>query len=147
MRRGTRLFFSIYAGFLVYSLLIFVGGNTGILAMKKILQNRAEIQNNIEELEKINRQLASRLESLRSDTRLLKLYARELGYFDKNEKIVKISGYRSQGSFYAVGRLLKEEAENPSLKPAFRSIAVAVGITFFILSGLIKKDRNGNQKK
>jgi hypothetical protein len=72
---------------------------------------RNTLTSNMKELENIYNDLRLDLRSLRTDARKVKLYSRELGFFEDDEYVMKIQGLDRQKIFYKVGTVLKRNTE------------------------------------
>lgn len=113
--RLPRLAVYLAIGFGVASLLTFLFGEGGVLEYRGAVGYRRQLEQNIGELKRINGQLLEDLEALRSDPELLRLQARQLGYFREDEHVVRIQGRTQPSNFYAIGRIIlrKPAARRP----------------------------------
>lgn len=147
MKRSFRLLLSVYIGFVLYSLLILFWGNSGFFSLQKLNNYHSRlIENNIN-LSKLNKELKSQMETLKHDSETIKVYARALGYFDQNERVMKVDGFRSKKNFYAVGKIVKFSEEDKNLQPIFRTSAIIVGIVAYFVLNSIKGKKDGNTKR
>ncbi|RKX79968.1 MAG: hypothetical protein DRP87_01065 [Spirochaetes bacterium] len=147
MKKGTRLFLALYTGFAVYSVLTFFFGNTGILAMKELEEYRDKLYENNRELEKINRQLSVELDALQSDPNLIRLHARRLGYFEEEERVIKLRGFKPDAGYYTIGKMITFRKSGIDLRPLFRAISVSMGIIFYLLTSGGGRRKIGTEKK
>ena len=134
------MLYSLYITFCVYSVLTLVWGSNGILEMRKLENFRYSIEKNIGNLETLHGDLADELDRLKSSSELIRLRSRELGYFEKDEVIIRIAGYHKLTNFYSVGRLIKHADLPKDRKQLFRTISICAGIAgcmlLFLLQGL-----------
>lgn len=124
--RLPRLIIYLALGFVCASLLVFVFGGAGLLEYRASSRHLRQLESNILELEAANARLRDDLEALRSDPELLRLQARELGYFREDEYVVRVEGATAPRNSYAVGRIILREPSLP--KPAWVFRGVGLGL-------------------
>jgi len=139
--------YAAYIGLIIYSLLNCFYGRAGFIAYDKLKIFEKEIYENISELEKLNGDLISEFERLRTSDELITLKARELGYIKDNEIMVKTSWEENRRNFYSIGRLLKNDFFMKSRKPMFRTISIGTAIVFFLLFLILLQRKNHDHKK
>jgi cell division protein FtsB len=76
----------------VYTILSMYNGPAGIVSYRALLIEREKIQENLEKLKIVNRELKGTMTALRSDAETIRIKARELGYGEQNERFVRIVG-------------------------------------------------------
>ncbi len=131
--------------FTVYSLGIFFAGETGVLAMDEMMYYRGELRENLSSLEKRHSDLAETMENLRSREDVVRLRARSLEYYGKNEKVVRISGWKNNRyQPYSPGRIIRFERHYTSSKASYRAAAAVGGLGLYILL-LLGARRNHRQ--
>ncbi len=147
MGRRTRLFLSLYAGFVVYCLAVLFWGQTGIVAHARLLGVEGRLQANMKNLEQINGRLQQEFEALRSDPAAIKLEARQLGYYAPGELPIYLSGYRGNQSSYEVGTVVNAAPPKMPGDSVFRVIGLAVALIFYLMSGIFLKNKNDHFRK
>jgi cell division protein FtsB len=125
---------SICAGTLVYVLLSFFCGESGLWAEKQLMKQKEQLVVNIDAIQSTNDELTIRKTSLLIDHAVISAYAKKLGFIQDNEKIVKISGIPSRPSINQnIGKkYLKSEIQ---FIPEW--ICKCLGSVFFFLSFII----------
>lgn len=134
MKRGISLLLGLYCAFLSYSLMTYIWGENGIIAYQKLENYKEQLNDNIEDLREVHQTLSVKTESLQSDAETLALSAREMGYYQENERIIYLEGYDSRKNLYVVGELMRpfsRDAVNPLV---FRVFAVIVGVVGYIIA-------------
>jgi cell division protein FtsB len=102
--KAVKYLFALWVGVLIYTLMSFFFGETGVSAYRQ-LQNEAKKQEaNIRDLKLLNAELENTMNSLLYDKDTLLLYAREQGYATAQERFVRIVGLGgSQKPVYSAG--------------------------------------------
>jgi cell division protein FtsB len=118
--RLSRLAIYFVMGFVFASVLQFLFGSGGILEYRASSGYRGQLERNIEELKRINLQLLQELDGLRSDPELLRLQARQLGYFRANEHVIRIEGTPPPKNFYTIGKIILRKPLAPNSPWVFR---------------------------
>ncbi|MCK5197994.1 MAG: septum formation initiator family protein [Spirochaetales bacterium] len=147
MKHGSRLLFSIYITFIVYSLLSLVWGAAGILqtSMLKVYKNKL-VQNTIE-LGEISNQLDLQFDRLRTDEDLIALKARELGFFREGEGELILKGYKKNSISYSVGSYYKNFNKKVTDNSRIRLFSTIIGILSFLLMTILKDNSNVHRRK
>lgn len=134
--KGTRFAVYLALGFILSSSLIFIFGESGVLRYRTLAGYREELAGNIEDLELLHRDLLYDLEALASDPERIALQARQLGYFQEQERLVRLEGYSPPRSVYTVGKILRRlpASENRSGDRLFRllgagAVACLIGLS------------------
>jgi hypothetical protein len=147
----TKLFLACYIGFLVYIISRSLFGVGGLVDYAALLQYRDRLNKNLIELAGIYDDLYHDLQSLQSNAEMVKLFGREMGYFAKDEYVVKFPGLKQRKSFYKVGTVLKRNQEtNNENQFIFICTGLAVGLLIYLFSTIFsdrKKSRYGHRKK
>jgi cell division protein FtsB len=126
----TKLFISLYIGFLVYIVLTAFFGSGGLLDYSALAGYKEVLQRNLDQLENIYHDLYSDLKSLTSDAQIVKLFSRDLQYYDKNEYVIKFQGLNTKKISYRVGTILKRKQEE---KIETRGYFIGVGFGVFLV--------------
>lgn len=82
------LILAFFSSFLVYSLLIFFQGETGIGAYGELDREKEKVEENLNELKAINSELNTYFNALRKDPEIIRIEARSLAYLGENETLV-----------------------------------------------------------
>ena len=77
--------------YIITSALFFFFGSGGLLDYRRLVTYRETVEENIDDLGRINSDLLSEVQALGSDPERLTLQARELGYFREGERIIRIT--------------------------------------------------------
>jgi cell division protein FtsB len=125
-----RLFPTLILVFAVSSLLIFLLGDSGLLARNDLAVYREQLAANVASLEARQADLESRLARLRSDPDTVRVLARGQGLYEPGEAVVRLEGAPSRPDINAVGDLLKyhggPEARNAVIKTAGVGLSIAL---------------------
>ena len=90
---GARVFFCAVAGVTMATIASFVLGASGLLSYRQLQAYDRSLEVSIAALGARNASLERRLAALRTNPELLRLYARELGYYRADEMVVRtVSG-------------------------------------------------------
>lgn len=128
--------YSLLAGLVIYSLLNFAGGDTGLAAMARAESYRDLLNTNLDSIREINRELNVDFDALSSDTEMIKLRARALGYFEKGDHLVNIANWNPESDEYKPGNVLKKEYRVHMDETRFRLTALAGSLFVMVLSVL-----------
>ena len=129
----SKLFYSLFIGLTIYSLLTFFEGETGLKSMAKVEAYKKILNANLENIKEINRKLGIKFDSLSSDNELIKLRARALGYFDKKDHIVHIANWNPDYNEYKPGHVIKKEYLTEVDEGQYRLISLGGGLFSLIL--------------
>lgn len=140
----SKLIYSIFVGFVLFSFLIFSEGDTGLKAMEKVESYRKMLDSNLESIRKINEELTVEFDSLSTDNDLIKLKARALGYFDINDHLVHIENWNPDYNEYRPGFVIKKEYLSEVDETPFRLIAVSgflISLVIMVLFEMAVRNR------
>jgi hypothetical protein len=104
-----------------------------------LTRHRDTLKDNLQNLKNINSELHRQLETLRTSPEIIRLLARELGYFRSDEKVITLNGNFSVYNFYEVGKLLQRVQVSKNRNLILRVIGIAVSILSVLLFILLKK--------
>jgi len=138
----------IALSFLVTSALYLAFGHGGMTDYRRLLQYRTLVEENIDELRRINDELLSEVDALGSDPERIVLQARELGYFREGEKVIRIAEQRRGGGYYTVGKVLRRKPKQPRADWPFRVTGLVLPILLLFVSMTVrrrKKRETGNR--
>lgn len=126
-----RVLFAAAFGTLVYVVVSLSGGPNGLWAAKQLDEQKRVLSVRTAEIQKINNELFLEYTALQKDPDVIAAYARKLGYINKNEKIVKITGLRQPPvMLYNTGVVLKRQ----KIFSFPEWFCKALGLTVFMLS-------------
>ena len=131
-----KLSYIIYTFFIslaIYSLLIFSEGDTGLKAMAKVESYRNLLNNNLESIREINDELTLDFDALSTDNEIIKLKARALGFFEKNDHLVHIENWNPDYNEYKPGFVIKREYLTDIDEKQFRLIAFSGALFCLVL--------------
>ena len=146
----TKIFISCYIGFLVYIILNSFFGSGGLFDYISSVQYKDKLNQNLNDLKIIYHDLFYDLKSLKSNAHIVKLYSRELGYFEPDEHVIKFQGMGAKKVFYKVGTVLKRnQTSKRETQVIFISVGCAVFLVVFLFSLLIpdRKKQTYDSKK
>jgi len=92
MNGVLKYLFAVWAGILVYVILSFSFGPTGLMAYRHLRNEQARQEENLERLWRLNLELENTVNALRHDRDTLAVFARELGYAAPGEYFIRIVG-------------------------------------------------------
>jgi cell division protein FtsB len=84
---------ALWTAVAVYTLVSLCAGSMGLSAYGELLAEKEKQKRNIENLGLINEELENTKNALLYDRDTIAIYARELGFGEKNEKFVRIVGF------------------------------------------------------
>lgn len=125
------LLYSLLVGLVIYSLLNFTEGDTGLEAMNRVESYRNLLNSNLDEINKINSELTVEFDALSSDSEMIKLKARALGYYDQGDHLVHIENWNPNYNEYNPGVVVKREYRIDVDEQPFRLMAISG--TLFVL--------------
>ena len=137
-----RILTYIILSFVIASLLFLLFGSGGVVDYRRLLGYRATVQENIDELERINRDLLAEVRALGSDPERLRLQARELGYFREGERVIRISGHERGKNYYTVGTILRRKPRPPRADWPFRAVGLALPFLLTVVSATVRRRKN-----
>jgi len=131
--KAVKYLFALWAGVLIYTLMSFFIGPTGLSAFQQLQNEFRKHEENIQNLRLTNMRLENTVNTLLYDRDTLVLYAREHGYTTGQEQIVRIVGLESsQRNVFTPGEVII--AANPQHTPhrVIKIIAFCTAITIFL---------------
>jgi cell division protein FtsB len=90
--RFLKFLLAVWITLATYTVAAFLWGPIGTSAYNQLVAERNKQRANIEALQSINRELEGTLNSLKYDSDTIRIYARELGYGQRDETFVRIVG-------------------------------------------------------
>lgn len=141
------LMYTLFAALAIYSLLVFSEGETGLKAMAKVESYKNLLNTNLESIRDINKELTIEFDALSSDSEMIKLKARALGYFDKNDHLVHVENWNPEYNEYKPGFVIKKEYRSSIDETHFRLLAFAGASFFMIILVLLEMSRKSRFKQ
>jgi len=135
------LLYTLFAALTIYSLLIFSEGDTGLKAMSKVESYRTLLNSNLDSIREINEELTIEFDALTTDSEMIKLKARALGYFEKSDHLVHIENWNPGYNEYKPGFVIKKEYLTDVDEKQFRLIAFSGALFFMIVLVLLEMSR------
>ncbi len=109
MKLYLKVILPIFTFALVYSFLSIYFGPKGVLALRQLTQERNQLMRHVQTLSDTGDALSIRIANLSSDPDTIAVYARELGYVNENERLIKllhfsgsIEQHEDAGSLYQI---------------------------------------------
>jgi cell division protein FtsB len=101
---------AVCLGTAVYVFVSLFGGQDGLWATRQLAAQRQQINAWTNDIITINRELSVEYTALKQDPDIIAAYARNLGYVNNTEKLVKISGLSPRGQvLYDTGTVLRRD--------------------------------------
>lgn len=141
-----RVILSIVMAFFFYAGLDLFFGMDGVLSYRKINHHKNSLQSNLEQLKERNRDLLQQYEGLRTDSTIVQLLARELGYIRKDEKVIFFNDYEAPGRSYFIGDYIHTFQNENQPERYFRALSISLAIILFIMFSLAGR-KNTHHKK
>jgi len=132
----------IIFSFIVAAALYFLFGRGGLLEYRRLATYSGSLQDNIDDLERINSELLSEVRALGSDAERLTLQARELGYFREGERVIRISDDSRRHSTYTVGRVLRRKTKQLRADWPFRATGLGLPVLLVLVSVSVRRRKN-----
>lgn len=141
MKLSVRLFFTIYLIFVTIVLINTFWGEKGRQQTKQLQAYKTSLINNVKLLESKNFELKNTLTSVRDYGESVILAAREIGYFKKNQGVIRFGyplGNKEDTNF---GKTIKEVSLTSIDKRFMRLFAIFIGLLFFVFSYLVNRKK------
>lgn len=137
MEIHTRLVISLFLAASVYLAGVLVLGEQGVLAYRQLHSYKENLEENVNALQDIGSELSVVSRSLRTDAGRIGTLARSLGYFEDNERLIRVEGFSLHEAPYSMGRMLNKIEAEGGMRPLVRTAAFMVGILYFAVAGLL----------
>lgn len=95
MRLYIHIVFPFFVMAIVYALLSFFFGATGVYSQKKLEEEVTNVVKNINLINKKGVELDVLIKNLTSDEQTIKIFAHDLGYINEGESIIKLTSLKS----------------------------------------------------
>jgi cell division protein FtsB len=135
--RALKYIISLWTAAAVYSLFSLFSGTMSFSAYRQLSMERDRQRTNMEELQRINKELEGAMDALRYDADTLAVYARELGYGSEEEhfiRIVGLPGTRKQR--ITAGQIIIPRMPDTVPNKTIRLISLSTGLAVFICLGI-----------
>ena len=133
-----------YLGFSLFILLSLFFGKSGLVRLGEQAEYKDRLEANLRNLKEINQSLTLELKDLSASPDTIRLYARDYGYFGKNEEVIKIQGAPEIRKLYKLGSLLKRTDEENDTGPLFHIIGFSAAAVAFAFSlPLLRRQHHG----
>jgi cell division protein FtsB len=137
-----RILVYIIFSFVVAAVLYFFFGSGGLLDYRRLIAYRGLLQDNMDDLERINGELLTEVQALGSDPERLTLKARELGYFREGERVIRFANDTSRKSTYTVGKVLRRKTKQPQADWPFRATGLVLPVLLVLVSVTVRRRKN-----
>lgn len=130
--RVFKYLFAVWAAVVVYSVVSFFNGPSGLSAYNYLLSEKENQLENIENLTVINEELDKTRSSLLYDHDTLLVYARQMGYGYDDEKLVRIVGLGGKKNAQAItGNVYYARKPDFIADKSVKITALCVGLLIF----------------
>lgn len=134
-----RLFFSLGLGFLGYLILVFLYGESGIFAYKKLCDYQTQLEQHIENLEENISSLEKKLASLYYSKEDIVSKLRDLNYFKENDHVIFLPFNLTPKEDNRNIRKLEFLHKNPFTSSFFWISFVLLSFFFYTLWNLLRE--------
>jgi cell division protein FtsB len=129
-----RILGCLYFGFALFIVLSLFFGKGGLVSFKGDLEYKARLEANIEDLKQINQNLSLELKSVSASPDTIRVFARDYGYYAKNEEVIKIQGAPDIKNSYRLGSLLKRNPDTTGPGALYHIIGLIGAVVAFAFS-------------
>jgi cell division protein FtsB len=133
------------------SLLVYVFGDSGVTAFGRLERYRDRLEQNVRDLDVLNRSLQEELKSLRDNPQRMEVLARDLGLYRPDERVLRIEGSSAQVEPYDVGTLLRlkppRHDRGPWLKTAGLCVAALAGLVTYLIDRRGRRPLHGARRR
>ena len=133
MKIGFRIAIALYSGFILYSILTFGLGQSGIGAMSDMQLHRNGLEQNIDDLRQIGNDLRLRQNALLNDPSEAVQLARRLGYYSETEIRLVLPEAEPATLSRTLGRMVVRYTGSRDHQTLFRAIGVLCGLVLFVV--------------
>ena len=132
-------------GFIIASLLIYVFGDSGLFAYRRLETYRETLAANVDKLQSRNSSLNDDLASLRSDPEASLVMARHIGLVQPGEEVVKVEGMAGRTRTYEVGDLIRLPRTKGSRNAIFKATGIGVSSVVAVLALMAGRSSRRNR--
>ena len=145
----VRLSPALIVVFLIASVLIYLFGDSGVLAFNDLEGYRQRLAANVESLRARNMNLTTELSDLKGNAELNTVLARRLGLYRPGDQVVRVQGLSGHVEHYVVGDLLKlkksGDGRSAAVKTAALSLSALLTVYVFFSSRTSRRKARGRQ--
>ena len=147
MKFYLKIITPIFMFTLAYSFLVIFFGPRGFFALQQLKRQRESVLHHVQLLSDIGENLNIRIANLSSDPQTIAVYAHDLGYIHKNERLIKLMNF-SGAAGYTDDAGVVYLIEAPRFLPdtVCKTIAVFVGL-IVILGEMIMSQKHAYSKE
>lgn len=145
---GKRIILPLFFGTLVYCIISVTLGPAGIIPMKRLVEEKKRIADNLSRLEGIHLELDTTFKNLSSDPDTIAVYAHELGYVAEGERLIKLADFTGGiDRNFSPGVPLK--TNRPTTVPEWvcKSIGILAALLSFLLLSRVFPEVNHDSIK
>jgi len=136
MKRTSLLGIALF-GVGIYLLLELLFGSYGVFAYRMMERYLLEAENDLAELEVRRADLERQVQMLTSDGETIRLEARDIGFIEQNERIIRLEGHEPRPRHrYLPGTTPQPVPVPRDNRPLFRAIALALSLVALIVDTL-----------
>jgi cell division protein FtsB len=139
MMRYWRILLSLYAGLISGFFLLFFLGDAGVGKYRELSSYRERLELNVQELSQIHWALEQELKSLAVDAERVQILARELGYFEPDDGVIRVAGFTASGSFYKVGRIIERPPAERSIYPRIKIVCLVIPMVCYVIISMLRR--------
>jgi cell division protein FtsB len=110
----------LYLGLLLSVAYTTAFGPLGLGAYAELREREQALEDNLAELQRVNKELTEELRSLSTDAETVMLAARELGYYRKGDRRVSVQGLPVPTRVRTIGQLVDVQDTRPGRESATR---------------------------
>jgi cell division protein FtsB len=140
--KAPRIVVYLIFSFTVATALFYFFGSGGLVDYRRLVAYQDSLQENIEDLERVNGELRSEVSAMGSDAEQLTLQARELGYYRDGERVIRISNEARKKNTYTVGKVLHRKAKPPRADWPFRAVGAGLPVLLVLVSMSLRRRKN-----
>lgn len=141
----SHILYAIYFCIISSSFLLFFFGEKGLFAYQHLNEYEIALLKNITALQERNKDLANKLQWIKTDPEAVKLLARELGLYQKGESIIRIENYNNSENYYELGKIIKFNNIIMIKDNTLRLISLILSLIMLILFIIIDKVVSDNK--
>jgi cell division protein FtsB len=131
--RVVKYFLALWVSVAVYAGMSILAGAQGISAYDELLGELKKQETNMETLRRINAELENKKNALLYDHDTIRVYARDLGFGEKNEKFVRIVGLgQARKALLLPGEITDAEAPHFVTNRTIIFISIFAALAVFI---------------
>jgi cell division protein FtsB len=132
--KALKYLISLWTAVLVYSVFSLIAGAMGFSAYDQLREERRKQQVNLDNLERIHRELEGSRDALLYDSDLIAAHARELGYGREQERFIRIVGLPgTKKQQLSPGQIIFAARPEYMAEETIRLVSIATGIGMLLI--------------